>query len=158
MILLGCLLAFGLSVAPRLFLVLAWFFSERWQVVWQGEFLVPLLGIILLPYTTIMYMLVWTVNGIEGWDWMWIGLGLLLDFWKWQQVIQNRETAMQTGRQVYKPTTADDLAGTSKSSVSASAAASAASTTPAASATPAASGAVADDSDAAVPGGAPPSG
>ena len=34
MILLGCLLAFGLAVAPRAFLILAWIFSERWPVVW----------------------------------------------------------------------------------------------------------------------------
>ena len=66
MILLGCFLAFGLAVAPRVFLVLAWILSERWVRVWQGEFLIPLLGIIFLPYTTIMYMLVWTPRGIEG--------------------------------------------------------------------------------------------
>ena len=48
MILLGCLLALGLAVAPRFFLVLAWIFSARWPIVWQGEFLIPLLGIIFL--------------------------------------------------------------------------------------------------------------
>ena len=57
MILLGCLVAFGLAVAPRFFLVLAWLFSERWAIVWRGDFVVPLLGIIFLPFTTIMYML-----------------------------------------------------------------------------------------------------
>ena len=34
MILLGCLLALGLAVAPRLFLVIAWLFADRWPVVW----------------------------------------------------------------------------------------------------------------------------
>ena len=70
MLLLGCLLVVGFSIAPRVMLVLAWLFSDRWQVVWGGEWLWPLLGIIFLPYTTIMYVLVWTANGIEGWDWM----------------------------------------------------------------------------------------
>ena len=69
-ILLGCLLALGIAVAPRLMLILAWFFSDRWPIVWQGAFLVPLLGIIFLPFTTIMYMLTWTPRGIEGWDWL----------------------------------------------------------------------------------------
>ena len=82
MILLGCLLAFSIAVAPRLVLVLAWIFSDRWHVVWQGEWIWPLLGIIFLPFTTIMYMLAWvpTVGGggIEGWDWMWILLGFVL--------------------------------------------------------------------------------
>ena len=77
MILLGCLLVFGLAVAPRAVLILAWIFSERWPIVWGGDFLLPLLGIAFVPYTTIMYMLVWTPNGIEGWDWLWIGLGSL---------------------------------------------------------------------------------
>jgi hypothetical protein len=101
MILLGCLLAFGASVAPRLFLILAWLFSERWAFVWRGEFLVPLLGIIFLPYTTIMYMLVWTNEGIDGWDYMWIILGLFLDLWKYAQLWQNREKGMEITQSYY---------------------------------------------------------
>jgi hypothetical protein len=91
MILLGCLLAFGLAVAPRFFLILAWLFSSRWPIVWQGDFLVPLLGIIFLPYTTIMYMLVWTITGIQGWDWIWILLGLFLDLTQWAQSAARRK-------------------------------------------------------------------
>jgi hypothetical protein len=91
MILLGCLLAFGLAVAPRIFLVLAWIFSERWPIVWGGDFLVPLLGIILVPYTTVMYMLVWKPTGIDGWDWLWILLGLFLDITHWTQSAANRK-------------------------------------------------------------------
>jgi len=101
MILLGCLLAFGLAVAPRIFLVLAWIFSARWPFVWQGDWLVPLLGIIFLPYTTIMYMLVWAPNGIDGWDWLWILLGVLLDVWKWQQVVANRKAGMEQAQRYY---------------------------------------------------------
>jgi hypothetical protein len=91
MFLLGCLLAIGISIAPRLMLILAWIFSERWDRVWQGNWFLPLLGIIFLPFTTIMYMLVWTPLGIVGWDWMWIILGVLLDVMKWSQVVNNRE-------------------------------------------------------------------
>jgi hypothetical protein len=91
MILLGCLLAVGLAAAPRFFLILAWIFSERWPIVWQGDFLWPLLGIIFLPYTTIMYMLVWTITGVQGWDWLWIILGLVLDITAWAQNAANRK-------------------------------------------------------------------
>jgi hypothetical protein len=91
MILLGCLLAFGLAVAPRVFLVLAWIFSTRWQVVWQGQWFLPLLGIVFLPYTTVMYMLVWTPTGIAGWDWLWIALGVWLDITHWAQTAANRK-------------------------------------------------------------------
>jgi hypothetical protein len=91
MILIGCLLAFGLAVAPRAVLVLAWLFSDRWNLVWGGDFLWPLLGIIFVPYTTVMYMLTWSVTGIQGWDWLWILLGLFLDIAHWGQVINNRK-------------------------------------------------------------------
>jgi hypothetical protein len=91
MIILGCLLAFGLAVAPRFFLVLAWLFSDRWNVVWHGDFFLPLLGIIFLPFTTVMYMLVWTAGGIQGWDWLWIALGLFLDFTQYAQSAANRK-------------------------------------------------------------------
>lgn len=91
MILLGCLLGLAIAFAPRVMLLLAWLFSERWDRVWQGSWFLPLIGIILLPYTTVMYMLVWSPTGIQGWDWMWIGLGVILDIMKWQQVAANRQ-------------------------------------------------------------------
>ena len=91
MILLGCLLAMGIAVAPRVVLVLAWIFSDRWQIVWGGNWIAPLLGIIFLPFTTVMYMLVWTPSGIEGWDWLWIILGLFVDLTHYAQAAANRK-------------------------------------------------------------------
>ncbi len=87
----GCLLAMGAAFAPRVVLILAWIFSQRWDVVWRGNWFWPLLGIILAPYTTIMYLLAWSPGlGISGWDWMWIGMGVLLDIMKWAQIANNR--------------------------------------------------------------------
>ena len=90
MILLGCLLAFGIAVAPRVMLVIAWIFSDRWPIVWGGDWIAPLLGIIFLPFTTVMYMLVWKPTGIDGWDWLWIILGFILDVTNWAQAAANR--------------------------------------------------------------------
>ncbi len=102
MILLGCLLAFSIAVAPRVVLVLAWIFSDRWPIVWQGDWVVPLLGILFLPFTTIMYMLTWTyTGGIEGWDWMWILLGLMLDLSKWFGLWGNRGKAAESAQRYY---------------------------------------------------------
>lgn len=92
MFVLGCMLAFAIVVAPRVMLLLAWLFSERWDTVWGGDWLVPLLGLVIAPYTTVMYMLVWGPAGIAGWDWMWIILGVLLDIMKWGQILQNRQS------------------------------------------------------------------
>ena len=102
MILFGCLLAFGAAVAPRVILIFAWLFSDRWHLVWQGDWIMPLLGIIFLPYTTIMYLLTWTfVGGIEGLDWLWIILGLFLDFMKWSQMFANRKEATERASGFY---------------------------------------------------------
>ncbi len=91
MLLLGCILAFGAAVAPRLILILSWLFGSRWDLVWRGNWIAPLLGFIAAPYTTIMYLLVWSPGGITGFDWVWLGLGVLLDLMKWSQIVRNRE-------------------------------------------------------------------
>ena len=86
----GCLLAMAIAFAPRIVIILAWLFSDRWDLVWD-TWVWPLLGFIFLPYTTIMYVLVWNIaTGVSGWDWLWIGLGVLLDIMKWAQIANNR--------------------------------------------------------------------
>jgi hypothetical protein len=107
MILFGCLLAFGAAAAPRIILILAWIFSDRWAAVWQEQILAPLLGIIVAPYTTIMFMLAATItpNGdvtIEGFAWLWLVLGVFLDLWKWGNVITNRQAGTKYGQSIYK--------------------------------------------------------
>lgn len=101
MILLGCLIALTAAFAPRVLLFLAWIFADRWVVVWQGDVLMPLLGIIFLPYTTIMYILVWTPDGIAGFGWMWLLLGLLLDLMHWGQVLTNRKAGTEYVERYY---------------------------------------------------------
>jgi hypothetical protein len=91
MLLLGCILALGIAVAPRAVLIVAWIFSDRWVAVWHGAWIVPLLGIIFLPYTTIMYMLSLRPGGPVGTDWLWILLGLFLDLTNYAQAGVNRE-------------------------------------------------------------------
>ena len=86
----GCLLAILAGFAPRIVIILAWLFSERWELVWD-TWIWPLLGFIFAPYTTIMYVLVWNIaTGVSGWDWLWIGLGVMLDIMEWAQIINNR--------------------------------------------------------------------
>jgi hypothetical protein len=91
MLLFGCLIGAAIAAAPRLVLILAWIFSDRWATVWGGTWLLPLLGIVFAPYTTVMYMLAWNpVTGIAGFDWFWIFLGVILDLMKWATIANNR--------------------------------------------------------------------
>ena len=88
----ACFLAMGAAVAPRLIFLIMWLVGERVNMAFDS-WIWPLLGIIFLPYTTVMFMLVWTpVAGISGWDWMWIILGVMLDIMKWGQVANNRRS------------------------------------------------------------------
>ena len=86
----GCLLAFAAAFAPRLVLIIMWIVGPRVNAAFD-TWIWPLLGLIFLPYTTIMYVLVYSpVTGVIGWDWVWIGLGLVLDIMKWGQIANNR--------------------------------------------------------------------
>lgn len=89
----ACLLAFGFAALPRLFLIIAWIFSDRWPLVWQGNWIIPLLGIIFLPYTLVMYMLSYDIlaGGVTGWGWLWVALGVLLDIMKWGSIYERRQ-------------------------------------------------------------------
>jgi len=86
----GCLLVLLASFAPRLALLIMWIVGPRVSAAFDN-WIWPLLGLIFLPYTTIMYVLVWSPGiGITGWDWIWILLGVTLDIMKWGQIANNR--------------------------------------------------------------------
>ena len=40
---------------------------------------VAILGVIFLPLTTLMYVLLWSPPGLTGFDWVWLALALVLD-------------------------------------------------------------------------------
>ena len=64
---------------PRLAILIWWLIDQaRFSLAFTGSFIWPLLGFIFLPWTMIMYLLVFP-GGITGFDWIWLGLGLLFD-------------------------------------------------------------------------------
>lgn len=78
-----CALLALVLVGPRLFNAFWWLFQPlRWELVfgsWAGIWWIwPVLGILLLPWTTLMYVLV-APGGIVGWDWLWLGLMFFAD-------------------------------------------------------------------------------
>jgi hypothetical protein len=80
------------AMAPRLVLLIAWIWSPRWELVFADtSWFLGLLGFIFLPYTLIMYVLVWSVGGVGGWDWLWIGMGVVLDLMKWGVIGNSRK-------------------------------------------------------------------
>lgn len=74
-----CLFALVAAFAPRLALLFLWLFTNLVNRAFE-TFIVPLLGIIFLPFTTLMYVLVWSPGiGVVGFGWFWVFLGLLVD-------------------------------------------------------------------------------
>jgi hypothetical protein len=79
----GCLLALLAAFAPRVTLILLWIFTNIVDRAYVG-FIVPLLGLLVLPYTTLFYALAYApVAGVTGWGWISVGLGFLLDVGHW---------------------------------------------------------------------------
>jgi hypothetical protein len=79
----GCLFLLVASFAPRVVLTLMWIFSDLVDRAFSG-FVVPLLGLLVLPYTTLFYVLVWSpVGGLSGWEWFLVACGFLLDISHW---------------------------------------------------------------------------
>jgi len=79
----GCLLAIIAAFTPRLALFLVWIFTPYVTRAY-GSFIWPLLGIIFLPFTTLIYALLWTPGpgpgaGVTGWEWLLVALAVLLD-------------------------------------------------------------------------------
>jgi hypothetical protein len=73
-----CLLSLLVVLGPRVAIIF-WALVEpaRWQLAF-GTFIWPLLGLIFLPWTTLMYVLVFP-GGIEGLDWLWLGIAVVID-------------------------------------------------------------------------------
>ena len=75
----GCLSAL-LPAFARIMLLMEWISRP---VAWNAAFstfTIPCLGFLFLPFTTLMYVwLVQGVGGIQGLDWLWLFLAVLLD-------------------------------------------------------------------------------
>jgi len=75
----GCLLVLLAAFAPRVTLFFVWIFSDLVDRAFSG-FVIPLLGLLILPYTTLFYVLAWSpVGGVSGWGWLVVALGFFCD-------------------------------------------------------------------------------
>jgi CDP-diglyceride synthetase len=66
-------------LGPRIASVIWWIVEpSRWVGTAFSNALWPILGILFLPWATLMYVLV-SPGGVDGWDWLWLGLAFLGD-------------------------------------------------------------------------------
>jgi hypothetical protein len=74
-----CLFAILAGMFPRIAFAVYWIARPASVNAAFDTFILPLLGLIFLPFTTLMYVILWSPGGLVGWDWMWLGIAVLLD-------------------------------------------------------------------------------
>ena len=75
-----CLLLFVVLLFPRITLLLMWFFSTYLERAFHGNVLLPILGFIFLPLTTIVYA--WELNNAmptAGINLLWLLIAVIID-------------------------------------------------------------------------------
>ena len=75
----GCFVLLFALISPRLALVATWLFSGVLERAYDG-WLVPVLGFVLLPWTTLAWAWMYkSGNTVEGLEWFLVGVAALLD-------------------------------------------------------------------------------
>ena len=68
------------ALFARLALLFVWLSTPLVDRAFHGGWLLPLLGILILPITTLAYVLVYSISGsVTGWGWLWVVLAFILD-------------------------------------------------------------------------------
>ena len=80
----GCLFAMFGGLFPRLALLILWFARPALVDAAFNTFILPLLGIIFLPFTTLIYVIVYVPGeGLTGLGLIGVIIALLLDLSHW---------------------------------------------------------------------------
>jgi len=75
-----CFVSLFLLIGPRFALVCMWLFSDMISRVFGSDFIIPILGIIFLPYTMIFYVVVTLNMGMSNpFAWLLVIVGFLID-------------------------------------------------------------------------------
>jgi hypothetical protein len=86
-----CLFALLGAIAPRIALLILWLFTPLMERVFD-TWIWPLLGVIFLPFTTLMYVFAaYPLGPANFWGWLAVILGFLLDLERWYSVYNNRQ-------------------------------------------------------------------
>lgn len=87
----GCLFALFAGLFPRVALLIVWILRPHMVDAAFTNWIVPILGIIFLPFTTLIYVILYIPgHGITGWEWFWLGVCVLLDLAHWGSARRRR--------------------------------------------------------------------
>ena len=78
-----CLIVLVSLLSPRLGIALLYLFTDRLTIAFESGW-TGLLGFIFLPWTTLLYALVYgPVSGVTGIGWLLVIFGFLIDMGSW---------------------------------------------------------------------------
>jgi hypothetical protein len=81
---------------PRLGFLSIWAFTNWVELAFKGSWFLPLLGVIFLPFTALMFVLVsLPAGGISLGGWILVGLAVLADLAHWAQLLANRQNGVE---------------------------------------------------------------
>jgi len=76
----GCLLLILVGISPRLGVVALWLLTDWVERAFDGGWLLPVLGIVILPWTTALYVLGYVIGDAAApWGILGVFIGLFLD-------------------------------------------------------------------------------
>src|SRR5690606_17243229 len=81
----GCLFAIFAGMFPRLGVLLIWLARPLYfTAAFGGSILLPVLGVIFLPFSTVLYVLMWSPGfGLGGLAILWLILAIIIDLGGW---------------------------------------------------------------------------
>jgi hypothetical protein len=89
----GCLFALVALLSPRLALFLLWAFTNYVNLAFHGGWFWPLAGLVVAPWTTLFYVLVYAPIGpIHVAGWILVGIGAVMDISSWGHAAANRKS------------------------------------------------------------------
>src|ERR1700754_3584110 len=74
----------GVAFWPRLWILGFWIFDRQIGEAFSA-WIVPALGFVFAPWTTLLYAWMWSIGsgGVHGWEWIFVGIGILSDLFFW---------------------------------------------------------------------------
>ena len=86
-----CIFTSILLIGPRLGILVWYLFNPAYVNLAFGSFFWGFLGWLLLPWTTLMYIVIYP-DGIVSFDWIWLGIGVFADIFTYVGGYRERES------------------------------------------------------------------
>ncbi|HET8643046.1 MAG TPA: hypothetical protein VFM37_14015 [Pseudonocardiaceae bacterium] len=93
----GCLFVIIAGLFPRFALFIVWLARPNLVDAAFDTWIFPLLGIIFLPFATLIYVILYTPGvGLVGWEWFWVAVAAFFDLLHWVATIARQRMTVRT--------------------------------------------------------------